>query len=235
MRLLSLYASIKRSVVHTFVATGAALVGSALLAVPASAIPLIGNLPGNDATFTLIPVTWKAMGFTTPSSGYAVESVDLRLRLAEPGEPIIVQLFATNAAGTAPATTDGASPLATFLNPAFTTPALPTTYNFTLTTPFTLASATTYWIVVRGEAGAEFSWLASNPSVTPTSSVGITHAGAWFIENNGATYSVSTVLNSYQLNGSAQAAAAPEPATFALLTLGVMISNFAARKIKGQD
>lgn len=207
-----------------------ALACVALVATPASAIPLIGNLPSNDGSGTGIGSNGiKAVAFTTPSSAYAVESVDVRLENADPGENIFVRLYANNLAGDAPATTDGSGPLATFITPAFTSTAA-TTYNFTLTTPFVLAPSTTYWIAVVGGANANFDWLSSLPFVTPTSTVGFSNAGYRISGNNGAAYTGSSVPNSYQLNGSAVAVNGPEPASLALLALGTIAGGMVLRR-----
>jgi hypothetical protein len=190
-----------------------------LAAAPANAIVLIGNLPQtNDMSGVSVSSPFlKALAFTTPSSAFAVESVDVRLQNATNVGGVLVRLFATDAQGDAPATTEGALPLATFINPNFTTTAI-TTYNFTLATPFVLAPGTQYWLVVAS-TGANTFWRSSFPSVTPSSVVGFTHSGSGNSSDNGSSYRPSTVLNSYQLNGSAVAAAAPEPTSLTLIAL----------------
>jgi hypothetical protein len=177
----------------------------------ASAVTLISNMPGNDATQTagVSTLRGKGMAFTTAAgTPYIINSVDVRLNVPTPAtmNPIL-QLFSdtgANLPGTA---------LHTFTDPVFTTPGINT---YTFTGNFLMSASTKYWLVMFAEAGSStFDWKASSPAQTPTGIA--THSGSLFTTNSGSTWTVSTTLTSYSI----QATAVPEPATMAALAIGM--------------
>ncbi len=154
---------------------------------------LIGNMPGNDearSTF-LENGRIKAMGFTLGSENAWLEAVRLRLDITGPDVVPLVRIFSD---------ADGvpADLLMTLSNPMVLGDGLDD-YRFTSTSPLMLESGKTYWLVVYNTGGANLSWMASGPSVTPQGRA--THAGSLFsgISGPNPPNFQSPTLNSYEI------------------------------------
>jgi hypothetical protein len=113
-----------------------------------------------------------AVGFTTPSQAYTLNSVALKLRTFQEGaNGLVVRLFDNNAQN------NPGTALLTFINPAIESNS--GAKDFTFTPPgFTLAANTTYWIVAYYTGAGAPGWVSGNPSTTPTGIA--THFGAKF-------------------------------------------------------
>jgi hypothetical protein len=161
----------------------------------AQADVLISNLPGNDGTQSadLDDLRNKGMGFTMPNADYTLDSATLRLETFGANVAPIIEIW-NDVAGLPGA------PLITLNNPAFAASGI-ANYDFTPGGTFTLQADTTYWIVAYGQAGADqYDWKASSPGVVPTGLA--THAGALFDTNGVPPTNTSSIICSYELNGS---------------------------------
>jgi hypothetical protein len=203
-----------------------------LFASQAQAVAIIGNLPGNDGASTFINAASggsgggdgedsKAGGFTMGSQAFSLDSVDLRLNVANAGSNPLIQIF-DSVSG------DPTNLLQTLINPTFTLGAN-STYTFSAASALTLAANTTYWIVASNAASVadSYSWMASSPSSVPTGAYA-TNAGYRFSFLPPPPIGASGVLNSYQVNASS----VPESATIALLGLGLVGLVLVRRKEK---
>lgn len=150
-----------------------------------------------------------AQGFTTGSTLYTIESVDLPLGVtgAGNGTPLL-QIYSNNAG--VPGSDLGAS----FTNPSFGAQAV---YNLSLTTPFALAANTSYWLVLSDTTSAsqtKFNWYYSDAISTPTAQngSGLTFLNGARSNNGGTNWSPN---NAFALTG-ITVNAVPEPSTYAL-------------------
>jgi hypothetical protein len=53
--------------------------------------------------------------------------------------------------------------------------------------------------LVDATAGDDYNWSGNNSAITPTGISGITHNGYQFSDNNGSSYSSSTIFNSFEI------------------------------------
>ena len=171
---------------------------SALVSGKLNAELILGNLPGNDGTWTSIrgqldPGTAdsKAVGFTMPSQGtFTIEEVTLRLEILDPTNDPVVQIY--DDAGGLPS-----MPLVTLEDPELSVGLAE--FIFTPATPLPLEPDTSYWLVVWNESpGSDiFRWQASVPSVMP---VGIaSFVGFLFDFGPPPPATPSSVFNSFAL------------------------------------
>jgi len=198
-------------------------------AIPARADLIIGNLPGNNNTFSNIGEgLTAAMGFTMGSSSYSLTDAKVVLTLsavtaspASSENAPLLQLWSDTSGA------PGASQL-TFTNPSLSN-GTALTFTFTPSTAFTLQANTSYFLYLTSSnaAGAYFNWVGSSPAVTPT--------------GTGATYlkSTTTVENSFQIDGTAASTdsvtGVPEPSTLFIVAvtvpLGLGFWRFKRRRV----
>jgi hypothetical protein len=195
----------------------------------AVAIEIISNMPGNDGTSTFLNAPAggsngggvfdsKAAGFTMPGGlPYTLDFVTLRLDFFNSDSLPMVQLY--NSVNNNPG-----SLLQTLQNPAFTVGL--GNYQFSPTSPLTLTSGETYWIVVWNNASVanSFRWMANSPSIAPTGIA--TNAGFRFSNGAPPPTSNSATFNSYSVN----ATPVPEPATMTALAVGALVVARRRRK-----
>lgn len=104
---------------------------------------------------------------------------------------------------------------------------------FTTTSALTLTTNTLYWIVISAANNTDtFEWVRSNPSVEPTSTVGVT-SGTQKISDNGDSgwQTGNDGPHSFQITGDV----VPEPAAFALVGLGLAALGYQARRRAAQS
>ncbi|MEX2242417.1 MAG: choice-of-anchor R domain-containing protein [Fimbriimonadaceae bacterium] len=197
----------------------AALAATALCA-PASAIEIIGNMPGNDGTSTFMNAPGggsngggvfdsKAAGFTMPGGlDYTLDFMTLRLEYFTSDSVPMIELYSDAGGPSTLIHTLSAGPVVVGID----------NFVFTPTSTVTLSAATTYWMVVWNNASVanSFRWLASTPSQAPTGIA--TNAGYRFSNGGPPPTGNSTTLNTYSVN----ATVVPEPATMAALGLGAL-------------
>nr|WP_288001043.1 MULTISPECIES: choice-of-anchor R domain-containing protein [unclassified Microcystis] len=190
----------------------------------------MGNLPQTNDNFgTIIGPDVKAIAFTLPAgNNYSLGNVILRLGDYESGDVPLVQIR-NDVGGSDP----GSTVLASFTNP---TPQGTGNfgYTFTPTSPFTFAAVTKYWLYVTSTI-ADFFWNASDPSRTPTGIA--TSSGSRVSNNSGASFTNSTLLNSFQINATeitGPVASTPEPSAIAALSLfGLGLLGVKGRRNEG--
>lgn len=176
--------------------TPAVLLGASMLAAPAAADTVLGNLPAannNSQSAALNDLRIKAMSFTMPvGPGWSLDSVELILSNYDPGESVSLQI--RDDGGAAP----GANILASFNNPA-TVGGTDILYTFLPSASFTFQANTTYWLFVAGDATSSFDWEAASPGLPPT---GIASWGSnLFTTNGGSTWTNSGIINNFRING----------------------------------
>jgi len=170
-----------------------------------------------------------AQGFTTGTSLYDLNSVDLPLAVtgAGNGSPQL-QIYSDNAGN------PGTALNATFTNPTFGAQSL---YNLSLSTPFAMSASTSYWLVLSDTTAAsqtKFNWYYSDSFSAPTAQngSGLTYLAAARSLNGGAAW---TTNNGFAQTGiTVNATAVPEPGTYVLgaIATGVMAAVTHRRRQK---
>ncbi|GCA93440.1 PEP-CTERM sorting domain-containing protein [Microcystis aeruginosa 11-30S32] len=173
--------------------------------------------------------TIKALAFTLPAgNNYSLDNVILRLQNYGTGDAPLVQIR-NDVGGSDP----GSTVLASFTNP---TPQGIGFFNYTFTPtgPLTFTAVTKYWLYVTNTIGT-FLWNASDPSTTPTGIA--TPSGARVSGDGGASFSDSSILNSFQINATeitGPVASTPEPGAIAALSLfGLGLLGVKGRRNEG--
>lgn len=197
------------------------------LADAAPAAVIISNLDGNDGTSTSLNTSdrSKAMGFLMGSETLTLDSVVLRLEIADYTiTSLEVRLFDNNGSN------NPGSELLTFDNPAITANGV-ANYTFSAPVSYSLQAGEVYWVVARDLGSSTGSrWLASSPAVTPTdptpSVINATHFGTKFSVGTYPPTGVSSTLASYAV------AAVPEPAETALAVGAGLVGLIAARRFR---
>jgi hypothetical protein len=168
-----------------------------------------------------------AQGFTTGSSLYVIDSVDLPLGVsgAGNGSPKL-KIYSDNAGK------PGTELEATFTNPTFGTQSL---YNLSLATPFALSASTSYWMVLSDSTASsqtKFNWYYSDTFSSPTArnGSGLTFLAAARSLNGGSTWATNSAFA--QTGISINATAVPEPTTYALATIATGMMAVVARRRK---
>ncbi|UXE59719.1 MAG: hypothetical protein KA717_28845 [Woronichinia naegeliana WA131] len=166
------------------------------IAAPSHAISLIDNFPQtNDVRNTTIDTTGNtAVSFTIPAgnTNYFLNFVTLRLGGNSPADTPVLTIRQGGALN--PST----KVVANFTNPVGQgTPIV--NYNFTPTTSFTFLANTRYWLYLSASTGS-FTWRGSSDGTNNTPS-GIATFGAYRVTTDGgATFSGSTVRNTFGID-----------------------------------
>lgn len=197
------------------------LLAGIVAATASQAVPIISNLPGNDATSTFMNAPLggsngggvhdsKAAGFTMPAGpAYNLDFVTVRINYFTTASVPMVQLYG-NVSGNPSGLlhTLVAPPVAVGMSNVVFTPSSTVQLN----------ASTTYWIVVWNNASVanSFQWMASSPSQAPTGLA--TNAGYRFSNGPPPPTGVSGTANSYSVN----ATVVPEPATFVVVCAGLL-------------
>lgn len=168
-----------------------------------------------------------AQGFTTGTSLYDLNSVDLPLAVtgAGNGSPLL-QIYTNNAGN------PGTALNATFTNPSFGAQSV---YNLSLSTPFALAASTSYWLVASDSTAAsqtKFNWYYSDSFSSPTAQngSGLTYLAAARSVNGGTAW---TTNNTFAQTGiTVNATAVPKPGTYVLGAIATGLMTAVARRRK---
>jgi hypothetical protein len=169
----------------------------------AGSVTVIGNYPEtSDGTLTAVASLGgnyaKAVGFTMGGQAYELDSVTLRLA-QQPGSSntLSVGLFGGS-------TGDPSGPALV----SFNTPSIPTlasNVTFTPVAPLVLQAGTTYWLEVSGRSDTldGIVWYASCPGVTSPGAASGLSARFTSQLGNGGSLAPSSVLNTFQVMGTA--------------------------------
>jgi hypothetical protein len=172
---------------------------------------VIGNLSqSKDQTSSVVSALGgsysKAVGFTMGADAYELDSVTVRL-LEQAGSQSTLSIHLYGGTPTDPS----GPALVDFDAPAI--PMIVGNVTFTPTSSFVLQARTTYWLDLTGTSNVlgGIAWYASNPGILPTGVA--TSDGARFTNQGSALTELasSTVLNSYQINGTVVPVGVPEP------------------------
>jgi hypothetical protein len=190
----------------------ASLLGSCLLALPASSASILSSYPtASDGSRTLGFVDNLAVGFTIGGTAQNLGSATIRL------SAVGISNFPTSAIQASLYGDAGANPV----NPVLVTftPAAGTITNATLdvvltpTSPFTLAASTTYWLVV--EAPSVTKDLGWDIAVAPATGTLATYVGA----RTSSTVPPTNVIAPNPIFA-IDTTVVPEPGTLSLTVLG---------------
>jgi len=158
-----------------------------------SEVVIFGNMPGNDATQTALGAgRVKALSFTIGGQDTNLGSLALRLGNYDDALDTMEVKLLNDIGGVNP----GSTVLATFTAPAGQGAGI-TDYYYTPSSPFTLQASTKYWLSVGYISGDGVDWMASSPSAAPTGIA--TFEGQRYSTTSGATWSSSSLINSFQL------------------------------------
>ena len=187
----------------------------------AQAAVILGNLPAtNDGSQSILTSSRvKALAFTMGADSYKLDNDLLRLECDVDGETPLVQIR-----GDVGGNNPGGTVLASFTNPA-SQGAGTFNYTFTPTSNVILSATTKYWLYVTVSSGG-FDFEAADPGVAPSGLATLT--GNRFSFNSGTSFSGSSVISSFQINGSLDTPpAVPEPSTMAVFGIGTLVAGVA--------
>lgn len=168
---------------------------------------------------------YYAQGFTTGTSLYNIDSVDLALGVTNAGNGTPLLRIYSNNAGL-PGTDLGA----VFTNPTFGTRAI---YNLSLTSPFALAASTSYWLVLSDStsgSNTKFNWYYSDTFSSPAArnSSGFTFLNGARSINGGTSWTTNTAFA--QTGVTINATAVPEPSTWVFAAMATGLTALVARR-----
>ena len=208
-----------------------------LILAPVHASTIIGNLPaandssstqiGYNSVGTITATSVKALAFTMGTNNFNLTSAVLRLECGTVPNANCSDLQSISLGIYSNGASQPGSLLGSFTY-AFSLPLTTSwaSYTFTPATALTLTQGGTYWLVLNDvinpqETNDALSWSGASPNVTPTGS-GATYAGVRISSDNGATWGSASVINNFELDGTNLGGSlTPEPATFALIGLGM--------------
>jgi hypothetical protein len=168
---------------------------------------ILGNLGTGDGStsLTLNSTTFTGASFTMGSQAYSLSDVQITLE-NNPSSGTIFQLE-SDASGK-----PSSAVLFTFTTPTFGSGLA--TYTFPVSSPFTLAANSKYWLVGLTNSGST-SWVASNTSTNPAGG-GATFGSYSFSASSGASWSnLSGFTPEFQVNGT-PSVGSPEPSSLLL-------------------
>ncbi len=162
-------------------------------------VVIIGNYSSTDdnSSSGIGLNSQKAVKFTMPAgTGYFVSTLELRLEDAFSNGAPAISLRNDDAVGDNPGTE-----FVTFDNPTLAD--AKASYTFTPASSTTLQANTSYWILVdHADNSNDYIWLAHAGGAGGITPSGIATYGNYrWSTNNGVSYSNSSYLNSFQLNG----------------------------------
>lgn len=176
----------------------------------------------SSGAYTAHTSLWQAQKFKTGNQLYSLSSVTLSLRREFGTGAAIVQIY-SNTGSNVPG-----SSLYTLTSPgSYSGTLAPTT--FTATAPgFNLAANSDYWVVLKSAAGdSAFSWSWTED----TNGTGSGFTSVWSeTSDSGVTWPAGGDLEPYQMLVTVQPV--PEPSSFMLAGLCVMVVGFAAKRRK---
>jgi hypothetical protein len=186
------------------------------LAWPVLAVPILSNLPGDDANASFLGgAAVKGFAFTMGPQAYELDSVLVRLQNANTaGVATFTMDFHLNGPGNTPGAFQAN------LGSWAVDPGGPDTYGFYPLSTRILAANTTYWLLVTADV-SNAKILGSIPNETPVG-VGATYLGSVFSLDNGATFPVSSQIPSFEVNATTGRVLVPEPASACLLAAGLV-------------
>jgi hypothetical protein len=172
---------------------------------PAQSAILVGNYSAvDDGTFSAVQTgrSQKAVGFTIPNINvdYKLDQIVLRLSSYNTlNDVALLQIYSTTSINSNDPNEF------TILEPVlFSTSSSSTDPNqnvfFLPTTTFTFLPNTSYWLLVDAVQGS-FGWNAfSPPGIAPTGLVEANRTQYVFSDDNGVTYTGSTIRNTFQID-----------------------------------
>ena len=197
---------------HTqMAAIGTKLIVFGSLAGGVNGATVVSNINEVNDQFATVDNASRGLSFTTDSSDYVLNSVNLFLGPGTSGSndfEVSIWSDIGNAPNFSIATLAGSS------NPSSNPPQ---EFTYTATTTINLASDTTYWIVASSSLNSPYRWEGT----TSTAQAGVWSFGDDFATstNSGITWNISNALS---LQASIDATAVPEPSSVLLLGLGAL-------------
>ena len=210
------------------------------VALPAGAGVIIGNISAGSTQVDGTGIgdgASKAAGWTMPSgTNYSLDSVTLDLRYGYyytglPAPVVTAAIYGNSGSGPT------GSALVTLTDPSFVF-SITADYNYVFTPPsaFTLSAGTTYWLVLSatdpsGSSGDEINWKMSSPLITPS---GIATPAGYRFNSSGVVPPLgsSIYFNTFEVDGTALASSAPEPATMLLAAAGLSVVLLRRRQLR---
>ncbi len=198
----------------------AMLLGQAAIAAPVALYDSINGSTASDSD-SANNSTWLANQFNTDSASYELNSVVLDFSAAPLGT-IAVSIYSDNSG-------EPGSNLGTLTNPGSVAAGSNT---FTASGIPTLASASSFWVVLRGVGASTANWLYTSDTPTGFGSSMNTNASG----NAGASWAGLTSTSPYMMTVNATPVAVPEPSTWAMGLAGLAFAGVKVlrrRRIQG--